>query len=119
MFAKLPTVLALVFQELATNAAKYGALSAPTGRLTVSWQLGGEHITVDWVETGGPAVTAPSRRSFGSNLIERSLQGFGGSATIEFAPTGVVCRMKFPKPKPPVAADLPPPVHADLSSAAS
>jgi two-component sensor histidine kinase len=105
LFSKVPTVLALVFHELATNAAKYGALSTSDGHLTISWRPHGEQIAVEWIETGGPAVTAPSRRSFGSNLIERSLDGFGGSAKIEFAPAGVVCRMRFPKPKAPVEPD--------------
>ena len=104
-FAKVPTVLALVFHELATNAAKYGALSVDSGRLSVSWRTAGDDIAVEWTESGGPAVSVPTRRSFGSNLIERSLDGFGGSAKIEFAPGGVVCRMRLPKPKPPAIAD--------------
>jgi two-component sensor histidine kinase len=99
LFSKLPTVLALVFHELATNAAKYGSLSSVDGRLDVTWQEHGEQINVDWVEHGGPPVTVPSRRSFGSNLIERSLDGFGGSAKIEYAPAGVICRMRLPTPK--------------------
>jgi two-component sensor histidine kinase len=106
-FAKIPTVLALVFHELATNASKYGALSIPAGHLSVSWRTAGDHILVEWTESGGPAVTVPTRRSFGSNLIERSLDGFGGSAKIEFAPDGVVCRMRIAKPKPPAIADSP------------
>src|SRR5665213_700953 len=93
LFAKVPTVLALVFHELATNAAKYGALSNSEGRLAISWRPVGDRIAVVWVENGGPPVTEPTRRSFGSNLIERSLGGFGGSAKIEFLPTGVICRM--------------------------
>jgi two-component sensor histidine kinase len=107
LFAKVPTVLALVFHELATNAAKYGALSSPTGQLAISWRSRGEFIAIDWVESGGPPVTAPAKRSFGSNLIERSLGGFGGSAKIEFAPAGVVCRMTLPKPEAPVAEEQP------------
>jgi two-component sensor histidine kinase len=107
LFAKVPTVLALVFHELATNAAKYGALSAPSGRLTISWRASGDHVAVDWMESGGPAVSAPTRRSFGSNLIERSLDGFGGSAKIEFTPGGVVCRMRIPKPKAPPVQESP------------
>jgi two-component sensor histidine kinase len=105
LFAKVPTVLALVFHELATNAAKYGALSNSDGRLAISWRPIGDRITVEWVESGGPPVTEPTRRSFGSNLIERSLGGFGGSAKIEFLPAGVICRMMLPKPKAPAASD--------------
>jgi two-component sensor histidine kinase len=103
LFAKLPTVLALVFHELATNAAKYGALSVAGGRLAISWRTVGDEIAVEWAETGGPEVTVPSRRSFGSNLIERSLGGFGGAAKLEFERSGVICRMTLPKQRPPVA----------------
>jgi two-component sensor histidine kinase len=104
LFAKLPAVLALVFHELATNAAKYGALSAPGGKLDISWVQSGGDIVIEWTESDGPLVTTPSRRGFGSNLIERSLDGFGGSATIDFAPAGVVCRIRIPRPEIPDAA---------------
>ena len=103
LFAKLPAVLALVFHELATNAAKYGALSTPDGRLDISWGQAGDNVVVEWVESGGPPVSSPSRRGFGSNLIERSLDGFGGSAKIDFTPGGVVCRIRFPRSKAPDA----------------
>jgi len=98
LFAKVPAVLALVFHELATNAAKYGALSAPGGRLSISWRTAADQTEIEWVESGGPEVIVPTRRSFGSNLIERSLGGFGGSAKIEFPRSGVICRMTLPKP---------------------
>jgi two-component sensor histidine kinase len=104
LFGKLPTVLALVFHELATNAAKYGALSEQTGRLAISWRITGDQIALDWVESGGPTVSEPSRRSFGSNLIERSLDSFGASAKLEFAATGVICRMLLPKQNAPDAS---------------
>lgn len=103
LFGKLPTVLALVFHELATNAAKYGALSEQTGRLAISWRANGDQIALDWVESGGPTVSEPARRSFGSNLIERSLDSFGASAKLEFAPQGVICRMLLPKQNAPEA----------------
>jgi two-component sensor histidine kinase len=101
LFAKLPTVLALVFHELATNAAKYGSLSSSGGRLDISWRMIDDRVAVEWVERGGPVVNTPSRRSFGSNLIERSLDGFGGSAKIEYASAGVICRILLPKPRTP------------------
>ena len=105
LHGKLPVVLSLIFHELATNAAKYGALSAPGGRLAISWHPDGEQVAVEWQEIGGPPVAAPSRRSFGSNLIERSLDSFGGSAKIEFAAAGVICRLRFPKPAAPDAPE--------------
>lgn len=98
--------LGLVFHELATNAAKYGALSTPHGCVRVSWRTveaaNGQALELAWTERGGPAVTPPARRGFGSRLIERSLQGeIGGSATLEFAEGGVVCRVMAPLPVEP------------------
>lgn len=97
LYDKLAVVLALVIHELATNAAKYGALSSPDGRIDIAWREQGDEVAIEWREAGGPPVTAPARRSFGSKLIERSLDSFGGAAKIEFAPTGVICRLTFPK----------------------
>ena len=94
---KLPSVLSLIVHELATNAAKYGALSAPHGVIDISWAEDGDDIVLDWRERDGPPVTAPAKRSFGTNLIERSLGAFQGTAKVEFAAAGVVCRMRFPK----------------------
>ncbi len=96
LVGKLPTVLALIFHELTTNAAKYGALLKPDGRVHIAWQIQGEAFEITWTESGGPAVMAPHRRSFGSHLIERSLDGFGGEARLEFAPNGVICRISLP-----------------------
>jgi two-component sensor histidine kinase len=94
---KLPSVLSLIVHELATNAAKYGALSAPNGTIDISWAEDGDDIVIDWRERDGPPVTAPEKRSFGTNLIERSLGAFNGTAKVEFAAAGVTCRMRFPK----------------------
>lgn len=85
--------LALAINELITNAVKYGALSVDAGRVTLSWQggLGGsdQPFRLDWIESGGPPVTAPSRTGFGSRLIERvAAQKFGGEATLDYAPEG-------------------------------
>ncbi len=90
--------LGLLFHELATNAAKYGALSTPEGRVQVSWRLDGRApMTLDWREQGGPQVRAPERRGFGSRLIERSLKGgLGGDAKLDFAPDGLCCHIELP-----------------------
>ncbi len=87
--------LVLALHELATNAAKYGALSNDAGTVAVDWRVDGEgpearfHLT--WQERGGPPVQAPTRRGFGSTLIERSLKSyFGGTAVTEFQPEGLV-----------------------------
>jgi two-component sensor histidine kinase len=94
---KLPSVLSLIVHELATNAAKYGALSAPDGVIDIDWAEDGDDLVIVWRERGGPPVVAPDKRSFGTNLIERSLGAFNGSATVDFAPGGVICRMRVPK----------------------
>ena len=90
--------LGLLFHELATNASKYGALSAPLGEVVVDWSVAegsdGPRLELVWCEHGGPAVTQPVRRGFGSRLIERSL-GSDGSAGLEFAPDGLVCRISL------------------------
>jgi two-component sensor histidine kinase len=96
LFGKLPTVVALIIHELATNAAKYGALSRAGGHVSAAVRQAGDTIEIVWRERGGPAVATPSRRSFGSKLIERSLDSFGGSARLEFNPDGVVCRIVLP-----------------------
>ncbi len=104
--ARLPPnvalALAMALQELATNAVKYGALSDEAGEVDVSWQVerrrDAPHLLLRWEERGGPPVAAPSRRGFGTRLVERSLaQGhLGGEAKIEFAPAGVVCTIDAP-----------------------
>lgn len=86
--------LALAINELATNAGKYGALSLPTGFVEISWTRGRkgnpESFEFRWEERGGPPVTTPERRGFGSFLIEQHVGGaFGGQAAIAFEPTGI------------------------------
>jgi two-component sensor histidine kinase len=89
--------LGLVFHELATNAAKYGAFSRPEGRLEVSWRVKDARLTLTWREFGGPTVVTPDRKGFGSRLIERSLEGqLGGGAHLDFAPAGLICRIELP-----------------------
>jgi CheY-like chemotaxis protein len=90
--------LSLAIHELATNAAKFGSLSTPAGRVVVSWRLGQDDgITLSWRETGGPVVSPPHRRGFGSTLIERALaMETGGRATIDYLPAGVACEIFLP-----------------------
>ncbi|MEH3146552.1 MAG: PAS domain S-box protein [Methylobacterium frigidaeris] len=103
---KVAVTLSMALHELVTNAAKYGALSVPQGRITVDWSLrhddaGVEHLAIAWRESGGPRVTPPQGRGFGSRLIERQLpMEFGGSAEIAYLPDGVVCRMHIPLTSP-------------------
>jgi two-component sensor histidine kinase len=89
--------LSLTLHELATNAAKYGALSVPGGRINVSWRRAGELLIISWAESGGPPVQPPSHRGFGSKLIERSVaHELEGSSRIEFLPPGLRCELKIP-----------------------
>lgn len=92
----------LAVHELATNAAKYGALSAPSGRVTIRWQLVGEHLAeVEWRETGGPPVATERRRGFGTELIEKIVaHELRQPVVLDFRPEGVVCRMCVPIRRP-------------------
>jgi two-component sensor histidine kinase len=84
--------LSLGLHELATNAAKYGALSAPEGRVEVRWTSASGQLRLSWRESGGPRVTPPSRRGFGSRLLEDSLaRDLGGGTRLEYASEGVRC----------------------------
>lgn len=87
------TAIALALHELSTNAVKYGALSAPAGKVAVLWRLDGQagrDLRLTWQESGGPPVVAPPSRGFGSQLIERNLsQALDGTAELRFAPEGL------------------------------
>ncbi|MCF4125841.1 PAS domain-containing protein [Methylobacterium sp. SyP6R] len=98
---QLAVALALALHELATNAAKYGSLSNDTGIVDVRWHEEGTgpeaRFRLDWREQGGPPVTAPARRGFGSALIERTLSAyFGGTAEIDYRPDGLVFALDAP-----------------------
>ncbi|HEV2559342.1 MAG TPA: HWE histidine kinase domain-containing protein [Microvirga sp.] len=89
--------LAMSLQELATNAAKYGALSDAGGRVRIEWRGGDGRLRLIWTEAGGPPVEPSTRRGFGTRLIERSLASeLDGTATIAFEPAGVVCTLDVP-----------------------
>lgn len=86
--------LSLAIHELATNAAKYGALSNETGTVAMSWGRSNGSFFFTWNEAGGPTVTTPTRRGFGSRLIERIVASyFDGEARIEFDPAGIRYRL--------------------------
>ena len=92
---RLAVVLSMIVHEIATNAAKYGALSNDSGIIGIDWEVmpggTGEFLRLLWTESGGPPVTAPVHRGFGSRLIERSARDqLGGEATVDFLPRGVV-----------------------------
>jgi signal transduction histidine kinase/DNA-binding response OmpR family regulator len=101
--AKYALALAMALHELCTNAVKYGALSTENGHVRIVWNLsarnGSRQLTIRWTEVGGPPVRPPSRRGFGSRLIELGLkQDLGGQVQIDFASTGVSCTIEAPLP---------------------
>jgi len=84
------STLALVFHELVTNSNKYGALSAEGGRVTIGWhRKAGGDLAVEWREAGGPPVVAPTRKGFGTTIIERSVPyDLGGTVKVDYDPRG-------------------------------
>ena len=95
---KAALALSLAAHELATNAAKYGALSTASGRVAVDWEPSADAgIVVHWRESGGPAVRPPKRRGFGLTLIERALaMETQGRSTMHFDPGGFRCEIVLP-----------------------
>lgn len=93
--------LAMAFHELATNAAKYGALSAETGGIEVTWRtergVGEEALEIVWIESGGPPVVQPTRRGFGTQFLERAVgREFDGEVNLRFISGGLNCRIRLP-----------------------
>jgi two-component sensor histidine kinase len=93
--------VAMVLHELATNAAKYGALSTPHGRVSVRWhRLSGEgapaRLRLEWQEDDGPAVTAPDQPGYGTSVIRDLIPyELGGTVELEFNPNGVHCTIEI------------------------
>jgi len=114
------TTLALVFHELMTNSAKYGALS-DNGRVTVDWQLDADgDLQIEWRERGGPPVKPPTREGFGSTIINRSIPyDLGGRAQVRYELAGLEADLCVPARhlsestgrKSPSAADIPQPIE--------
>lgn len=90
---RLNVPLALVLHELATNAAKYGALSVENGRVELTWEVTPAGVTLDWVEKGGPAVASSITHSFGMRLITDLLAVEIGAVDLEPRPDGIRCRI--------------------------
>lgn len=97
--------MALAFHELATNAAKYGALRNAAGRINLTWTVAKDidpsRLRLTWRETGGPPVTPPTRKGFGSRLIQRGLAAeFVGEVKMDFQPQGLICQVDVALPAP-------------------
>ncbi|NDV86437.1 PAS domain S-box protein [Aurantimonas aggregata] len=98
---KTALALSMALHELCTNASKYGALSVEDARVAIDWTEEGQpsdrRLRMTWREIGGPTVTAPTRKGFGTRLIEKSLAGeLDGAVALSFEPDGVVCRIDVP-----------------------
>ena len=86
--------IAVMLHELATNAAKYGALSAAEGRIDLTWQRDTDgRLFIRWQETGGPPVQPPSRRGFGSRVIEQMVSQLRGTAHFDWRSDGLICEI--------------------------
>lgn len=100
---KVALALGIAFHELATNAVKYGAFSNKAGSVLISWTIEpspqGNRFLVRWQEKDGPIVTPPSRKGFGSRVIERGLaHELEGEVDLDYRADGVVCTINFPAP---------------------
>jgi len=97
-------IFALALHELATNAAKHGALSVAAGKVKLAWRTEPGWIVLQWTETGGPAVTRPESFGFGVKVVTASVEGqLGGKAEFDWRPTGLHCTLSVPrleKPEP-------------------
>jgi two-component sensor histidine kinase/CheY-like chemotaxis protein len=90
--------LGLALHELTTNAAKYGSLSVPNGRLNIGWDLRPSSLVIRWSESGGPKVTRPSMQGFGTKLVEASIQGqLYGRVSYGWHPSGMQCELEVPR----------------------
>jgi PAS domain S-box-containing protein len=101
---KITLALGVALLELATNAAKYGALSTDQGIVALSWAIettpGGDRLMLRWSENDGPPVRSPIHKGFGSQVLERGLpHELGAVVRLEFPPTGVVCVIDLPAPQ--------------------
>jgi len=114
------STMALVIHELTTNAVKHGALVGVTGQVTIAWRNDAEgHITLDWIEAGGPRVTEPTHHGFGSTIIKRSIpHELGGRVTLDYASSGLHAQFVLPSEYIVVGGDsqpiplAPPPAEA-------
>lgn len=100
---KVTLALGIAFHELATNAVKYGAFSNNAGSVLISWTIEpspeGERLLLRWQESSGPPVRPPSRKGFGSRVIERGLAlELDGAAQLDYKADGLVCTISFPAP---------------------
>ncbi len=100
---KMAVALGMAFHELTTNAAKFGALSVPSGHVTIAWSeqpgAGGPRLHLTWVESGGPTVTPPVQKGFGTRMIAEGLAyELDGDVNVDYHPEGIRCTVDVPIP---------------------
>jgi two-component sensor histidine kinase len=100
---KAAMAISIAFNELATNAVKYGALSNAVGSILIEWTMettpAEKRLLLNWTEKGGPPVTPPAHKGFGSRVIERGLaHELEGTVHLDYRPDGLVCTMDIPLP---------------------
>jgi two-component sensor histidine kinase len=95
---ELAQAIAVVLHELATNAAKYGALSGAKGQVRVEWScVANGQLVLRWIEAGGPPVNPPARKGFGTRMIETMIRGHeGGDVRLNWHPEGLACEILLP-----------------------
>ncbi|MHC2291708.1 HWE histidine kinase domain-containing protein [Bradyrhizobium barranii] len=100
---KSALALGIAFNELATNAVKYGALSNAVGSVQISWTAetpAGKRLVLSWSERGGPPVAPPAHKGFGSRVLERGLaHELEGEVQLDYRPSGLICTMDIPLPR--------------------
>ena len=95
--AALAQAIAVSVHELATNAAKYGSLSKPLGRIDINWQTDeADNLLLHWTESGGPTVAEPTRIGFGVGAVDGVVRTLSGKITRQWKPEGLVCELSFP-----------------------
>jgi two-component sensor histidine kinase len=92
--------IALALHELATNAAKHGALATSSGRLLLTWKSESDVLHLDWTETGGRKVRAPKSIGYGVEVITASIRHLGGNVEFGWRPEGLCCRLSVPLKEP-------------------
>ena len=90
--------IAIVVHELATNAAKFGALSMPEGRIQIEWSRTSDRLLIlRWIETDGPLITPPTRHGFGTRVMENMIRGqLKGEMCFDWRPEGLACEIVIP-----------------------
>jgi two-component sensor histidine kinase len=86
----------MTLNELCTNATKFGALSAPAGRVQIAWAVDGERLRMTWTEKGGPGVNEPSRRSFGTRMMRSLGQQLKGEVQLAYQHEGFAYKLDVP-----------------------